>query len=349
MPDLYDVKNNVPNAIMGDYYEQRASAGLLLTEATAISEEGGGWPYAAHMHLPEHVEGWRPIVERVHARGAKFYLQMWHMGRQSHSSHHPATNRIVSASDVKMVGEATKIDGSKVPPEVPHSLTIEEIQTVIQDYVKCAALSKEAGFDGVQVHGANGYLLNQFLDGSTNKRTDIYGGSIENRCRLILEVIDAIVESGSYPSERIAVKLSPNGVFGEMGHEENYDVCIYLAKELNKRNLAFMELMDGLGFGYHEKCKPVTCMDVKKVFDKPIMANVGLTKDTAEGMIRSGAADMVSFGRPYLSNPDLVERFTNGWPLAPEAEYMDWWHTEGAKGYSEFPVYTPEPKSDTEF
>jgi N-ethylmaleimide reductase len=331
---------------MGDYYEQRASAGLVFTEATAISEEACGWQFAPHMHRPEHVEAWRKIVDRVHARGAKFYLQLWHMGRQSHSSYHPSTGRIVSASDVKLNAEATTIDGKKVPAEVPHSLTLEEIETTIQDFVKSAALCAEAGFDGVEVHGANGYLLNQFLDASSNNRTDKYGGSIENRCRLTLEVIDAIIDSGSFPSDRVGIKLSPNGVYGEMGHEENFDTCVYLVKELNKRNLAFIELMDGLGFGYHEKCKVVTCMDIRKVFDNTIIANVGLTKDVAEGMIRSGAADMASFGRPFISNPDLVERFANNWPLAPDAEYMDWWHTEGAKGYTDFQVYKPAETVD---
>jgi N-ethylmaleimide reductase len=327
---------------MGDYYEQRASAGLIITEATAISEEGSGWPNAPHIRGPEHVEGWKKVVDRVHAKGAKIYIQLWHMGRQSHSSFHPTTNRIVSASDVKMAGEAKTINRENVPYEVPHALTIEEIEEVIQDYVRASALSKEAGFDGVAIHAANGYLLDQFLQGKTNKRTDKYGGSIENRCRIVIEIIDAIIASGSYPAERIGIKFSPNGVFGDMGDEENFDLFTYLAKELNKYNLAFMELMDGLGFGFHEKCKAVSCLDMRKVFDSPIIANVTLTKDVAEGLIRSGAADMASFGRPYISNPDLVERFKNDWPLAPEAEYMDWWQPTGEKGYSLFPVYSKE-------
>jgi N-ethylmaleimide reductase len=340
--DPYDIVNTIPNEIMGDYYEQRASAGLILTEGTAISEEAAGWPDVPHIRGPEHVEAWKKIIERVHAKGAKIYIQLWHMGRQSHSSFHPTTNRIVSASDVKFEAEAKTIDRKSVPSEVPHPLTIEEIEQTIRDYVNAAALAKEAGFDGIELHGANGYLIDQFLQGSTNKRTDKYGGSIENRARFLLEIIDAIIESGTYPVERIGVKLSPNGVFGEMGHEENYEQFTYVAKELNKYNLAFIELMDGLGFGFHGKSKAVTCMDFKKVFDGPIIANVGFTKETAEGIIRSGAADLVSFGRPYIANPDLVERFTNNWPLAPEAEYQYWWQPIGAKGYSDWPMYKAE-------
>ncbi len=324
---------------MGDYYEQRASAGLILTEATPISEEASGWLAVPHIQGPEHVEAWKKIVDRVHAKGAKIYIQLWHMGRQSHSSFHPTTNRIVSVSDVKIQKEAKTIDGQSVPSEVPHALTIEEVEETIQDYVHAAALSKEAGFDGIEIQACSGYLIDEFLQGCSNNRTDKYGGSVENRTRFLLEIVEAIIASGSYPGERIGFKLSPNGVLGDMGHEDNFEQFTYVTKELNKYNVAFIELMDGLDFGFHGKCKLMTCMDFKKVFDGPIIANFGFTKDTAEGIIRSGAADLVSFGRPYIANPDLVERFTNNWPLAPEAEYKYWWLPMGRTGYSDWPTY----------
>lgn len=162
---------------------------------------------------------------------------------------------------------------------------------------------------------------------------------MENRCRFLIEIIEAIIKSNSYPSNRIGIKLGPNGNFGDMGSIDNYETFIYLAGVLKPYNLAFLEICNGLGFGYHGLCQPVTLYDMKKSFDGLIIANVGLTKDKAEGVIRSGTADMVSFGRPYISNPDLVERLTNSWPLAPEAEYPTWWSHIGAKGYIDFPTY----------
>lgn len=339
----FDINNTIPNDVMGEYYEQRASAGFLLTEATAISEEGGGWLNAPHIHQPEHVAGWKTVVDRVHARDGVIYCQLWHMGRQSHSSFHPTTKRIVSASNIKLTtGENTKnIRGEKAVPEVPHALSVEEIQALIKDYVNAAICSKEAGFDGVQLHSANGYLIDQFFQGISNIRTDRYGGSIENRCRLVFEIIDAIVASGAYPIERIGLKLSPNGIYGDMGHDDNFEVFTYLAKSLSKYDLAFVELMDGLGFGFHDKCKIFTCMDFKKHFSGCVIANIGLTKDMAEGMVRSGAADMASFGRLYITNPDLVQRFANNWPVEKEGEYPDWWGPTGAKGYTDFPPFEP--------
>lgn len=330
---------------MVEYYAQRASAGLLITEATGISEEGSGWLNAPRIYTSTHVAGWKKVVDRVHEKNGKIYAQLWHMGRQSHSSFHPSTNRTVSASAIPMTGTVKTIQGENVEGEVPHPLTIDEIQSTIQDFVHAAKLAKEAGFDGVEVHAANGYLLDQFLQSSSNQRTDAYGGSPEKRLRIVKEIIESIVESGSFPENRIGVRISPNGSFGGMGSEDNHAMFSFVAKELNRYNLAFVHIMDGLGFGYHEKDKVVTAMDIRKHFDGPIIANVGLTKEIAEGMVRSGATDMVAFGRPYISNPDLVERFQNDWPLAADAEYNDWWGANGAKGYTDFPAYQPEPSA----
>lgn len=339
--DPYDINNTIPTDLLAEYYEQRSSGGIVLTEATAISEEGCGWLNAPHIHKPEHVEGWKNVVDRVHAKGGVIYCQLWHMGRQSHSSYHPTTNRIVSASNIPLSsGEARTNRGEKVEPEVPHSLTVEEIKVTVQDYVTAAQCAKEAGFDGIVLHGANGYLIDQFFQSRTNVRTDEYGGSFENRARFFFEILDAIVASGAYPVERIAVKISPNGVFGDMGSEDNYEFFGYLAKAMSAYNLAFVEIMDGLGFGFHNKCKAFTCMDLKKEFSGVVMANIGLTKEIAEGMIRSGAADMASFGRLYMSNPDLPERFANGWPVEPEPEYQHWWQYTAEKGYTDWPTYS---------
>jgi len=329
---------------MGDYYEQRAGdAGLLISEATPVSEEGGGWRNAPHMRdAATHVPAWKKIVDRVHAKGGVMYLQLWHIGRQSHSSYHPTTGRIVSASALPHSGEQKATTGM-APPEVPHSLTTEEVQATIQDFIHSAKLAKEAGFDGVALHSANGYLLDCFFQSSTNQRTDQYGGSIENRCRMVQEIVAGIIESGAFPANRIGFRLSPNGVFGDMGSEDNFETFLGIAKIMNQYGMAFLDVMDGLGFGFHNKCKKVTCMDLRKVWDGPIICNVSLTKEIAEGMIRSGAADMASFGRLYISNPDLAARFANNWPVEPEAAYEHWWqpHTN-EKGYTDWPTYQPK-------
>ena len=260
-------------------------------------------------------------------------------GRQSHSSYHPTTKDTVSASAIAINGEVHTITGEKAPHEVPRALTVEEIKATVQEYVKATKLAKEAGFDGVEVHAANGYLIDQFLQSSTNKRTDEYGGSMENRTRFLLEILDALKEDGTYPIDRVGVRLSPNGAYGDMGAEDNYEFFPYVAKQLNKYGLAYLHIMDGHGFGFHGKSKTVTTYDMRKGFDGPIIANVGLTKDIAEGMIRSGVVDLAAFGRPYISNPDLKERYENGWPLNDEAPFSVYYGPLGPKGYTEYSVY----------
>jgi N-ethylmaleimide reductase len=342
--DPFDETNTIPNDDMVEYYSQRASAGLLITEATAISERGCGWLNAAHIYTPAQVEGWKKVTEKVHAADGIIYLQLWHMGRQSHSSYH-ATGKIMAPSPIAAAGQATTNTGEKVPYEVPVEMTVDEIQSTIQEYVHAAKMAKEAGFDGVELHGANGYLIDEFLQSSTNQRSDAYGGSMENRVRFLEEVLAALIDSGAYPVNRIGVRLSPNGNYGGMGSVDNDVMFPFVAKTLNKYGLAYLHVMDGLGFGFHEKCPAVTMFDMKKQFDSaPLICNIGLTKDTAEGMIRSGTADLCCFGRLYISNPDLPERFANDWPVAEPAPYETWWYATGAKGYTDWPTYQPVEK-----
>jgi N-ethylmaleimide reductase len=330
-----------PNDLMAEYYEQRANAGLVISEATAISEEGGGWRNAPHMRTAEHVAAWAKIVDKVHAKGAKMYLQLWHQGRQAHSSHHPTTNRTVSASAIAMTGMAKTIQMEETEPEVPHALTIEEIKVTIEDFVASARLAKEAGFDGVEIHSANGYLVDQFLQSCSNTRTDEYGGSAENRTRLLVEIVDAITKNEVFPANRIGFRVSPNGAYGGMGSEDNIETFTHVAKTMNKLGLAYIHVMDGVGFGYHGKTPVMNISHFRKHFDGVIMCNVGLNKGIAEGMLRSGAADLACFGRLYISNPDLPERFANDWPVEPEAAYEHWWAPTGAKGYTDWPTYKP--------
>lgn len=244
------------------------------------------------------------------------------------------------------------------------------------NYRKLSEPTKKRFFSP-SVHGANGYLIDQFLQSCSNNRTDEYGGSMENRVRFLEEVVQGIIDSGAFPANRIGFRLSPNGVFGGMGSEDNYDMFTFVAKRMSKYGLAYLHAMvriiptvhafsllpeplkfyltdssllvsflqDGKGFGWHDKCQIVTTFDLKKNFEGPVITNVGLTKDTAEGMIRSGAADLACFGRLYISNPDLPERFANNWPTAPEAAYETWYRPTGAKGYTDFPTYEEEQKA----
>jgi N-ethylmaleimide reductase len=341
-----DEKCTIPNDLMREYYEQRSSGGLIITEATAISQEGHGWRNAPQIINERHAAGWKKVVEAVHAKEGLIYLQLWHMGRQAHSSFHPATKRIVGPSPIPMTGKTKNSDMEEVEPEVPHALTLEEIEELKKDYVKAAHLAKKAGFDGVEIHSANGYLMDEFLQSCSNQRTDKYGGSPENRVRLLAEVVEAIIADGSYPANRIGFRLSPNGAFGGMGSEDNPETFTVCAQTMNKYGLAYLHLMDGTGFGYHGKAPVMTAVDFRKVFDGPILCNVGLTRDIAEGMIRSGACDVAVFGRLYISNPDLPERFANDWPVAEPAPYETWWKPTGAEGYTDWAVY--EPKVDEE-
>lgn len=231
-----------PNDLMKEYYTQRASAGLIIAEATAISEEAYGWRNAPMISTEQNAANWKKITDSVHDKGSLIYLQLWHIGRQSHSSFHPSTGDIVSASAIPVgSGTARNNKGESVPWETPRPLTVEQIQATVQDYVKAARLSKQAGFDGIEIHAANGYLLDQFLQTRTNKRTDEYGGSMDNRARFLFEVIEAVIADGAFPADRIAVRLSPNGAFGDMGSEDNEVLFPWLAEKLSKYGLSYLQ------------------------------------------------------------------------------------------------------------
>jgi N-ethylmaleimide reductase len=336
-----DPSTSNPNDLMVEYFAQRAGdAGLLITDATAVSEMGSGWPGAPHIRTKENVVGWKKVTDAVHAKDGFIFLQLWHMGRAGHSSFHPTTNKIVSASAIAIPDKNTKnVKLENVPYEVPVPMTVEEIKETVQDYVTATRLAKQAGFDGVELHGGNGYLIDQFIQSSTNQRGDEYGGSKENRIRFLKEILDAMIADGSFPANRIGIRFSPNGNYNDMGSVDNDVLFPYVAEEMNKYGLAYLHIMDGLGFGYHGKCRVVRLFDFKKNFDGPVIGNITLTKEIAEGIVRSGAADLVAFGRKYISNPDLAARFANNWPLNEEPPYDTWWQHTGAKGYTDWPFY----------
>ena len=334
--------SRIANKHIAEYYAQRASAGLIVTEATAISDQGYGWYATPGIYTQEQAEGWKLSTEAVHAKGGKIFAQLWHMGRQAHSSFN-SKGRIVAPSAIKVPGDGhvRDVNQQEAAFEVPHALTIEEIAETVADFKHAAEIAKEAGFDGVELHGANGYLIDTFLQSSTNTRTDDYGGSIENRLRFLLEVLDAVKEV--FPADRIGVRISPNGVYGGMGSADNFDTFTALAKALQPYHLAYLHVMDGMNFGFHQLCRPVTLFDIKRHFDGPLIGNITYTKDTAEGAIRSGAADLIAFGRPYISNPDLVERFQNNWPLEADAPYSAWYGRtpDGGDSLEGYTTYKP--------
>lgn len=325
-----------PNALMAKYYVQRSSAGLLISEAASVSEQGLGWVNSPGIYTDAHTAGWRLVTEAVHAKGTPIFLQLWHCGRASHSSFRKDRSLPVSASAVKLNGDTIHTPEGKQPYETPRALGIDEIPGVIRDYRRAAQRAKDAGFDGVEIHAANGYLIDQFLQSKTNHRTDEYGGSVENRFRFLREVLSGVLSV--WPSSRVAVRLSPNGVFNDMGSPDFRDQFLYAAQELNRSKIGYLHVVDGLAFGFHELGPPVMLSDCRTAYHGPLMANCGYTQETAEAALQAGQADLVAFGRPYIANPDLVERFSSGWPLAADAP-VSVWSAPGAVGYTDFPVY----------
>lgn len=327
--------SRIPNAMMAKYYSQRASAGLIISEATVISEQGIGWTGSPGIYNDEQMQGWKQVVDAVHAAGGTMFLQLWHCGRASHSSFHNGALP-VSASAVKLNGEHILTPKGNEPYETPEPLSVEGIKETVNDYKNAARRAMQAGFDGVEIHSANGYLIDQFLQSKTNERTDDYGGSIPNRYRFLDEVLQAVMTEVSV--DRIGVRLAPNGIYNDMGSPDFRETFTFVAEQLNNFSLAYIHVMDGLAFGFHELGEPMTLSEFRDVFNGPIMGNCGYTRETAELAIKDKLSDLIAFGRPYLSNPDLVERIINDWPLAADAP-MEIWYASTEEGYTDFPAY----------
>lgn len=331
-------QERIPNELMAEYYGQRATAGLIISEATTISPQANGWNESPGIYSDEMVAGWQLTTEAVHAKGGKIFLQLWHCGRASHSSFHGG-NPAIAPSAIKITGD----DGiytpkGKEPFETPRAIETEEIPGIVEEYRLAAERAKAAGFDGIEVHSANGYLLDTFMQSRTNHRDDQYGGSVEKRFQMLSEVLDAVLTV--WDSSRVGVRLSPNGVFNDMGSPDYREQFLYAAQRLNDYNLAYLHVMDGLAFGFHELGEPLTLKDFRAVYDGALIGNCGYDQVTAEAAIASGDADLIAFGRPFISTPDLVERFANNWELNPDAELSDWYGAGGSKGYTDFPTYT---------
>ena len=327
-------KERMPNALMAEYYAQRSSAGLIITEGTVISRQATGWLNTPGIYSDGQAEAWKGIVDAVHAKGSTIFLQLWHCGRASHSSFHEEEGLPVAPSSIKINGDSIHTPNGKQPYETPRALETEEVPGIVKDYRQAAERAKSAGFDGVELHAANGYLIDEFLQSKTNHRTDRYGGSLENRYRFLDEIVSSI--SGAWASDRVGVHIAPNGIYNDMGSPDFRETFLYVAEQLDRRKIAYLHVMDGLAFGFHELGPPMTLREFKEVFKGPLMGNCGYTRETAETAIHRQDGDLISFGRPFISNPDLVERFANGWPLNPPADQKVWYSFDKI-GYTDFP------------
>lgn len=332
------------NSLMARYYAQRASAGIIITEGTFLSEEAVGWVGAPGIWTDEQAVAWTQVVDAVHEHHqTPLFLQLWHTGRASHSDFHDGAAP-VAPSAIRIANDKIRTpSGEKKSYQTPRALRTEEIPRLVNDYRSAAGRAKAAGFDGIEIHAGNGYLLDEFLQSKTNHRTDQYGGSVENRFRIVREIIDAC--QTVFDSSRIGVRISPNGAFNDMGSTDFRESFLYVAKQLSGYNLAWLDILDGLAFGFHELGEPITLTDVRKVFSGRLMANCGYDRDQAEHAVADGLADMVAFGRPFISNPDLVERFTNDWEFN-ELAAQDVWYSPGPEGYIDFPTYQKSKKEN---
>jgi len=317
-------EGRVPNELMAEYYEQRASAGLIISEATSVDPMGVGYPNTPGIWSDDQVEGWKLVTERVHAAGGRIILQLWHVGRISDPIYLDGKAPI-APSAVKAEGHVSLVRPMK-DYDIPRALELEEIPMVVEQFKLGAENAKRAGFDGVEIHGANGYLLDQFLQDSTNKRTDEYGGPIENRARLMLEVVDAV--AGVWGADRVGLHLAPRGDEHDMGDSDLAATFGYLARECGKRGLAFLFAREGI-----EEPRLVPMM--KREFGGALIVNQRLDQATAERLVESGEADAASWGQQFIANPDLPERFASGVELNdpnPKTFYGD-----GPEGYTDYP------------
>jgi N-ethylmaleimide reductase len=317
-------EGRVPNALMLEYYVQRASAGLILTEATSVTPMGVGYADTPGIWSDEQVEGWRRITDAVHAAGGRIVLQLWHVGRISDPIFLNGDTP-VAPSAVQPQGHVSLVRPVK-PYVTPRALDLEEIPGIVAAYRKGAENAKRAGFDGVEIHGANGYLLDQFLQDSTNRRTDAYGGSIENRARLMLEVTDACI--AVWGADRVGMHLAPRRDAHDMGDSTPSATFGYVARELGKRGIAFICAREHLG---DDRLGPA----LKQAFGGVYIANEKFTKESAEAVLASGEADAVAFGQAFIANPDLPQRFRRNAPL--NAPRPDKYYAPTAEGYTDDP------------
>ena len=338
---------NVPSPLNACYYAQRASAALIVSEATQVSQQGQGYAWTPGIHSPEQVEGWRGVTEAVHQAGGLIFLQLWHVGRISHPCLQPDGMLPVAPSAIKPAGQAfienDKGEGELVPFVTPRALQIEEMPYIVRQYVRGAKNAFSAGFDGVEVHAANGYLLDQFINSSTNQRADRYGGAIENRARLLMEVVEAV--SKVWDADRVGVRLSPLGTFNDISDDDPETTFGYIAKKLSDYRLAYLHLVNPAVAAIEQGAEPdpraTRMLDLlREKYRGTLILAGGFDQDTAEAWLEQGKADLIAFGRKFIANPDLPERFRSRAPL--NADDPSTYYGGGAKGYTDYPTLAQE-------
>ena len=324
--------NSIPTELMATYYAQRASAGLIVSEATPISPQGVGYPSTPGIYNTMQVAAWSKITEAVHAKHGHIFLQLWHVGRISHPDFHDG-QLPVAPSAIAPKGDAVTPSGMK-PFVTPRALETDEIQGIVEDYRLAAQNALAAGFDGIEIHGANGYLLDQFLRNGTNKRTDRYGGTLENRARFLLEVIDAAVSV--WGAERVGIRLSPSGTFNDMSDSDPETFFVYLLGQLNRYGLAYLHIIDALESDIRHGAKVIDLEKLRGAYSGTLIVCGGYDQTRAEEAIRQGRADAVAFGQLYIANPDLAERFKLNAPLnTPDPGTF---YGGNEKGYTDYPA-----------
>jgi N-ethylmaleimide reductase len=326
-------RDHVPTELMVEYYTQRASAGLIITEATGITQEGLGWPYAPGIWSDAQVAAWKPVTQAVHAAGGRIILQLWHMGRIVHPSFLDGA-KPVSSSATRAPGQTHTYDGKQDYVEA-RPLSIEEIPRLLNDYEQAAKNAMAAGFDGVQIHAANGYLIDQFLRDNSNFRDDAYGGSIENRIRLLVEVTQRVVDT--IGAEKTGVRLSPNGDSQGVNDSDPEALFSAAAKALDDIGIAHLELREpGFDGTFGKADRPPVHPVVRKAFSRTLILNSDYTLESGQAALEAGEADAIAFGRPFLANPDLPHRFAEGLPL--NKDVMQTWYSQGPEGYVDYPA-----------
>ncbi len=326
-------KGNVPTALNASYYAQRASAGLIISEASQISPQGVGYPGTPGIHSPEQVAGWRAVVDAVHAKGGRIFLQFWHVGRISHPSLQPGAALPVAPSAIRPAGSAFTAEGLK-PFETPHALTIAEIADIVEDYRRAAHNALEAGFDGVEIHGANGYLIDQFLRDGSNQRDDAYGGSIENRCRFLVEVAEAVISV--WGADRVGARLSPASGFNDMRDSNPQASFEHAARALDRLGLVYLHVVHGSPIMPDAPHVPIDYRALRDAFGGATIANGGYDGASARAALAGGEADFIAFGVPFIANPDLPARLARGGPF--NAAKVSRFYGGGADGYTDYPT-----------
>lgn len=336
-------KNLAPTTLNAEYYRQRATAGLIISEASQVSEQGQGYPRTPGIYNDEQVEGWKKVTQAVHEEGGHIFLQLWHTGRISHSSHHRGNALPVSASAIPAKGFAMTADFESVPFETPHELEADEIEQIIADYRAAAENAQRAGFDGVEVHAANGYLIQQFLTPKINQRTDEYGGSIENNARLLFAVLHEVIQV--WGADKVGIRLSPFGSSGDSYDPDAFPVFDYVIEKLNDYELAYLHVIRSRE--NETKDHPYIHLErsLWKKFKGTLILADNFTPEEAEKYVTENIGDAIAFGRAFIANPDLVQRIAENAPLNAGDRNTYYGGTE--KGYTDYPLLSAIKEQQT--